>query len=59
MKRLFRATRKQTITEVVEVIADTIDEAREMFEEEDDEVKILSEVYGDLEISGPIDEIKI
>jgi len=59
MKRLFRATRKQTIIEVVEVIADTIDEAREMFEEEDDEVKILSEVYGDLEISGPIDEIKI
>ena len=58
MKRLFRGTRQITIYEDVEVFAETYDEAKEMIEDDDDDVKVLGERDGGYELSGHLEEVK-
>jgi len=58
MKRLFRATRIITSREEVEVFANTVQEAREAFEDDDEDVKVISGIDDNYEISGPIVEVK-
>lgn len=57
-KRLFRGIRTITTRESVEVFADSMHEAREMFEEDDPEVRVTFETDSDYEIYD-IDEVKI
>lgn len=57
-KRLFRGTRTIVYYEDVQVFADTYDEARELIEDDSDEVIILGERGGDYEISSHLTEVK-
>lgn len=57
-KRLFRATRTITSYEEVEVFASHYAEARELIEDDDISVNIISGREGDYEISGSIEEVK-
>lgn len=56
-KRLFRGTRQIVTYEDVEVFADTFDEAREAFEDDDEDVSVISERDGDYEVKD-IYEVK-
>lgn len=58
-QRLFRGTRQVVIYEEVEVFADSYDKAREMIEDDDETVKVISERESDYEISGHLVEVKI
>jgi len=51
MKRLFRGTRQIVTYEDVEVLADTYDKAREMIEDDYEEVTIIGERESDYEVS--------
>lgn len=53
----FRGTRNIVTYEVVEVLAKNYDEARELIEDNDESVHILSEREADYEIIGHLIEI--
>lgn len=57
--RLFRGVRKYTVTEEVEVFAHHSDEARELIEDDNEDVKVLNEFNDSYEIYGQLTEIKI
>lgn len=56
-KRLFHGTRKFTVYEDVEVLADNEHEAREMIEDDHDNVKVIEEREDDYEIMGHLIEV--
>ena len=53
--RLFRATRQITVYEDVEVFANTSDEARDMFEDDDGNITLLSERDNGYEVTELIE----
>ena len=58
MNKLFKGTRQIVIYEDVEVFAATYDEARELIEDDSEEVHIVSERDSDYEITGRLIEVK-